>query len=95
MNIMNRMGDKVSLNGEMFDIVDLLSVLPSYDKISAKVHYCDGNKHYVSDGETQIGCELPYEYMREAFNHLPEIRMCKKQRLIDDEHIKNLGRKTA
>lgn len=93
MNIMNRVGERVSLNGEIFHLQDILSVMPRYDKANAKIHFCDGRKHYVSDGWTQIGCELPYRYMEDLFMRLSEVRMCRQQRLVDEEYFRKIKAK--
>ena len=88
--VMNRVGDRVALNGEAFILSDLLSVVPSYDKKSYEIHYYDGRKHYVSDGTNQIGCEIPYSFADELAARMPELRMCRSQRESDIKYFENL-----
>jgi hypothetical protein len=88
--VMSRVGDRVTLNGEVFSLSDILSVAPSYDKKSYNVHYYDGRKHYVSDGMDQLGCEVPYPLAEELAHRLPEIKMCRSQREMDTKYFENL-----
>ncbi len=87
---MNRVGERVTLNGEAFALSDVLSLISSYDKGSYQIHYYDGRKHYVSDGSTQIGCEIPYSLADELSARMPELRMCRSQRESDTKYFENL-----
>jgi hypothetical protein len=88
--IMRRVDDRIWLNNDLFVLSDLLGVFPSYDKTAHKIHYCDGKKHYVSDGMNQVGCEVPYLLHQEVFKRLPELKMCRSQRIIDTQYFENL-----
>ena len=90
MDILNRVGTRVQLNGEEFLVSDVNSVVPSYKMTISSVHYCDGKRHYVSDGKKQQPCPIPYEPYLEIFSRIPEIRMCKAQRLHDERYFDNL-----
>lgn len=85
-----RVGDVVRIGQEAFSLNDLLSVMPKYDKKNFEVHYYDGKKHYASDGWNQIGFPIPYDLAEEVFNRLPEMRMCRQQREIDDKYFEKL-----
>jgi hypothetical protein len=86
----NRLENEFNICGEFFNIVDVLSVVPEYDKSEARNHYYDGKRHYISDGITQIGCELPYAIGDKILNALVEMRMCKTQRQMDEVYLRNL-----
>lgn len=92
--ILHRSGDRVTINGEVFHISDLINVLPQYDKKEYSVHHYDGKKHYVSDGINQIGCEMPYLLADKIQFHLAELRICRSQREIDDKYFENLRKGT-
>jgi hypothetical protein len=86
----HKVNNIVYINGEEFLIKDLEDVLGKYDKAGHNVHYYDGRKHYVSDGKTQVACPVPYAYFEQAKARVPEIRMCRQQRLIDEKHLETL-----
>lgn len=89
-----RSQDKININGEIFEIQDLLSVLPQYESMNTHAcHYYDGSKHYVSDGRNQVGMEVPYLLGDKIFENVGQIRLCKKQREMDDRHIEYLRKK--
>lgn len=91
----NRVGDRVVLCGEAFDISDILSIHPSYAHRGYPVHFYDGRKHYVSDGSTQTGLPVPYPLAEDLYLRIPELRMCRSQRENDNRYFENLrnGRK--
>jgi hypothetical protein len=89
MNVFFRVEKLVKLNDEVFDLSDVISVIP-YDKAEWKVHFCNGRKHYVSDGVNTRSCDIPSLFHEEIFMRLPEIRMCRSQRLNDERYFENL-----
>lgn len=90
MNILRRSGDVVFVDGEQFALADLLSLFPDYDKSEFKAHYYDGRKHYVSDGSNQYSCSIPYDLATDLFQRIPELRMCRSQRIADTKYFENL-----
>lgn len=89
-----KMGDNIVIGEEIFDVQDLLSVFPDYENmIKHRCHYYDGKRHYVSDGRNQVGMEVPYLLGDRIFENVGQIRLCKKQREIDDRHIEHLRQK--
>lgn len=92
--ILHRIGEILTINGERFNLSDLVNVLPQYDKGSHIVHYYDGKKHYVSDGRKQVGCGLPYPLAEKISFHINEMRMCRNQRQMDDKYFENLRKGT-
>jgi hypothetical protein len=89
-NSFRRCGDLIVLNGEEFNLSDLIDLYPKYGMEAWKIHYYDGRKHYVSDGRIQSGMEVPYDIGDGLFNRIPELRMCREQRLIDTQHLEHL-----
>ena len=90
MKIFSRCDNLVKLNDEVFELSDILAVVPAYVDGEWKIHFCNGRKHYVSDGVNQFGRQLPYPFLEMVFNRLPEIRMCRSQRLEDQRYFENL-----
>lgn len=90
MKIFRRSGDRVFLGDEQFALVDVVSVCSEYLFQSHPIHYYDGKKHYVSDGVTQVSKELPCPMIDNLFDRLPELRMCRSQRLNDHKYFENL-----
>ena len=90
----HRSGTIVNIDGEIFDLQDLLSVFPRYLGMDGHgCHYYDGKKHYVSDGMNQRGMEVPYLLGEEIFKNVRQIRLCKKQREVDEQHMEHLRKK--
>jgi len=85
-----RSGDVLFVNGEQFALSDLLMLYPDYSHVDKQIHYYDGKKHYVSDGVNQRGCPIPYPLAEELSTRLPELRMCKSQRINDHKYFENL-----
>lgn len=92
--ILHRCDERLTINGEIFHLSDLLNVLPQYDKVKFKVHHYDGRRHYVSDGLKQVGCEMPYHLAELIEMHLAELRICRSQREIDDKYFQNFQKGT-
>jgi hypothetical protein len=80
----------VLIDGEAFHISDILSVCPEYEHTESLIHFYDGKQHYVSDGKTQSGRPLPCHSVEDLGKRLPELRMCRSQREIDDRYFENL-----
>jgi hypothetical protein len=89
-NTFRRCGNVLLVNGEEFILSDLLDLYPKYGMEAWNVHYYDGRKHYVSDGKVQIGMETPYDLGDELFGRIPELRMCREQRVTDTKHLESL-----
>ena len=85
-----RSGDILFVNGEQFALSDLLMLYPDYKHLHQQIHYYDGRKHYVSDGVNQKGLAVPYQMAEELFARLPELKMCRSQRLNDHKYFENL-----
>lgn len=85
-----RSGDNVFVNGEQFSIDDLMMLYPKYSYTAKKSHFYDGKKHYVSNGRDQMSCPVPYPLAEELSTRLPELRMCKSQRINDHKYFENL-----
>ena len=67
-----------------------MMLYPKYSFTGKKSHFYDGKRHYVSDGIDQIPCPVPYPLAEELVNRLPELRMCKSQRMNDYKYFENL-----
>ena len=85
-----RLDDVLFVNGEEFALSDLLMLYPDYKYSHHHVHYYDGKKHYVSDGSVQKGLSVPYVMAEELFKRMPELKMCRSQRLNDHKYFENL-----
>lgn len=90
MNTFRRSGNHVFIGEEQFALSDVLSVVPDYPFSRYGVHYYNGKKHYVSDGETQLPCETPCLMVENLFERLPELRMCRSQRESDHKYFENI-----
>lgn len=88
--IIRRSADVVFIDDEQFALADLLSLFPDYDKSEFKAHYYDGRKHYVSDGSNQYSCSIPYGLALDLSERIPELRMCRSQRIADTKYFENL-----
>jgi hypothetical protein len=87
-----RCGSVVTINGEVFSLQDITSVVSDYVSDSS-IHYYDGKKHYKSDGRNQVGLPTPYGVGDRILENILQIRMCKQQREIDEKHIEHLRNK--
>lgn len=85
-----RSGDILFVNGEEFALSDLLMLYPDYEYGEHRVHYYDGKCHYISDGVNQRGCPVPYLIGDDLKKRIPELRMCRSQRINDDRYFENL-----
>lgn len=87
-----RCENNVTIDGEIFLLSDVISVVSDY-KNSGLIHYYDEKKHYDSDGKTQRVSETPSCIMNKILSNIVGIRMAKAQREIDERHLEHLRNK--
>lgn len=87
-----RCENTVTIDGELFLIEDVRSVVPEYVSDSL-IHYYDGKRHFKSDGRTQWAVESMNSTMAKITSNIVGIRLAKAQREIDERHLEHLRNK--
>jgi len=92
MTTFRRCENTATIDGEVFLIQDIRSVVPEYVPDSL-IHYYDGRRHFKSDGRNQWAVESLNSTMQKIMSNIVGIRMAKAQREIDERHLEHLRNK--
>lgn len=92
MTTFRRCENTVTIDGELFIVQDIKSVVSEYVADSL-IHFYDGRRHFKSDGRNQWAVESLNLTMQKIMSNIVGIRMAKAQREIDERHLEHLRNK--